>query len=62
MAEPHDPTRATSAAKLDELERDLDRRLIRIQTPQHERAVDRLFAMSSEELGQAAVDAAHSRE
>lgn len=55
MAESQDPTRAASLARL---ERELDRRLQRMQSPQQQKAVDRLFELGSDELGQAALDAA----
>jgi hypothetical protein len=40
---------------LSALERELDRRVARMQTPEHREAVEALFRMSGDEVGEAAV-------
>ena len=49
------------APDLEELTREFDALLVRMQSPEARRAVDRLFAMDTDELGEAAVRGAQRK-
>lgn len=54
-------SRADRASDVAKLERELDREIEEMNSPEQQKAVDSLFEVDGNELGRAALDAARSR-